>query len=107
MKEQYKGFIMKKFILLVVFSAFAYASSAQTIVSRVCSECHGIKMDESGMGVSQPPNSLSQGQIYEALKGYKKGRRSEYGMGSTMTEKVSGYSYATLEELSKYIATLR
>jgi len=98
---------MRKLILLAVFSAFAYASSAQTIVSRVCSECHGMKMGESGMGVSQAPNSLSQGEIYTALKGYKKGRRSEYGMGSTMTEKVSGYSYAKLEELSKYISTLK
>lgn len=98
---------MKKLILLAAVPAFLFAASAQNIISRVCSECHGIKMNESGMGMSMPPNSLSQSQIYEALKGYKKGRRSEYGMGSTMTEKVSGYSYADLEALSKYIVTLK
>jgi len=98
---------MKKLLLLTTVPIFLFAASAQSIVSRVCSECHGIKMNESGMGVSQAPNSLSQSEISNALKGYKKGRRSEYGMGSTMTEKASRLTYDEIEELSKYISKLR
>lgn len=98
---------MKKFVLLTVFPIFIFASSAQNIVSRVCSECHGSNMNESCMGVSQIPNTLSQSYILTALKGYKSGRRSEYGMGSTMTEKVENLSDNELEELSKYISTLK
>ena len=98
---------MKKLILIVAFSTFAFATSAQTVVSRVCSECHGSNMDESCMGVSQIPNTLSKSFILTALKGYKRGRRSEYGMGSTMTEKVENLSNSELEALSKYIVTLK
>jgi cytochrome c553 len=98
---------MKKLILLVVFPAFIFATSAENIISKVCSECHGSKMAESCMGVSKFPNSLSQSEILIALKGYRDGKRSEYGMGSTMTEKVSGFSNDELEELSKHIPTLK
>ena len=98
---------MKKIILLAAFPILVLASSAQDIVSKVCSECHGSKMDQSCMGVSKFPNSLSESEILTALKGYKSGKRSEYSMGSTMTEKVSDFSDSELEELSKYIPTLR
>ena len=98
---------MKKLVLLTVFPILMFASSPQDIVSYVCYECHGSNMDQGGMGMSQPPNSLSQSEILTALKGYKSGRRSEYGMGSTMTEKVSNLSDSELEELSKYIPTLK
>ena len=97
---------MKKLILLTIFPVLIFASSAQNIVSNVCSECHGSKMDESGMGVSMAPNTLSQAEILTALQGYRDGTRSEYGMGSTMNEKVSEFSDSELEELSKYIPTL-
>ncbi|MDD5373873.1 MAG: hypothetical protein PHO62_10675 [Sulfurimonas sp.] len=98
---------MKKFIFLAAFPILIFASSAQDIVSKVCSECHGSKMNESCMGVSKLPNSLSQPEILTALKGYKNGKKSEYSMGSTMTEKVSNFSDSELEELSKYIPTLK
>lgn len=99
---------MKKTVLLIMFpSLLIFADSPQNIVSSVCSECHGSNMGESGMSVSRPPNTLAQPEILEALRGYKKGLRSQYGMGSTMNEKVSNYSDGTLEELSKYIPTLK
>lgn len=98
---------MKKVILLNMLSVFMFASSPQSIVSTVCSECHGSNMGDSGMGVSRPPNTLSQPEILEALKGYKNSTRSMYGMGSTMNEKVSDFPDSTLEELSKYIPTLK
>lgn len=98
---------MKKVFLCVVGAVVLFASPAQKIVSNVCSECHGKNMAESCMGVSKAPNTLSQPEILTALKGYREGKRSEYSMGSTMTEKVSNLSDSELEELSNYIPTLK
>lgn len=98
---------MKKIILLTIFPLVIFASSPQRIVSYVCYECHGLKMDISSMGVAQPPNSLSESEILTALKDYKNGKKSKYNMGSTMTEVVSDYSDSELEALSKYIPTLK
>jgi len=98
---------MKMLIITTLFSTLMFASSAQKTVSYVCYECHGKSMNESCMGVSQAPNTLSQADLLTALKGYKDGSKSDYGMGSTMTEIVSGYSDDDLEELSKYIPTLK
>ncbi|MCF6339441.1 MAG: cytochrome C [Sulfurimonas sp.] len=98
---------MKTLIFITLFSTLMFASSAQRTVSYVCYECHGASMNESCMGVSKAPNTLSQADLLTALKAYKDGTKSDYGMGSTMTEIVSGYSNDDLEELSKYIPTLK
>ncbi|MCF6309126.1 MAG: hypothetical protein L3J19_01420 [Sulfurimonas sp.] len=98
---------MKILILLLSFSTLIFAASAKRTVSFVCNECHGERMDESGMGVSKAPISLSQSEILTALKGYKSARRSEYGMGNTMTVVLSDYNDNDLNDLSKYIPTLK
>lgn len=98
---------MKKVFLYIAGSVILFASPAQQIVANVCSECHGKNMVDSCMGVSKSPNTLSQSEILAALKGYREGKRSEYSMGSTMTEKVSNLSDSELEELSNYIPTLK
>jgi cytochrome c553 len=98
---------MKRIFLLIVPSAIIFAASAQNIVSNICAECHGKNMAESCMGVSKSPNSLTKVEILAALNGYKEGKRSEYSMGSTMTEKLSNLSTNDIEELSEYIPTLK
>jgi len=98
---------MKKFILLLIFSTITYASSAQKTVSYVCYECHGLKMDESCMGVSNPPNSFTQESLLTILKNYKNEKRDEYGVGSIMTRVLSDYTNKELKELSEYIPTLK
>ena len=98
---------MKKLALTILFPVFIMAASPSSIVSKVCSECHGIKMDQSGMGVSKPPASLSEAEIAVALVGYKSGMRSQYGLGSTMTEKVSDLTNEEIRGLSKYISSLK
>lgn len=98
---------MKILILLLSFSTLIFAASATRTVSFVCNECHGERMNERGMGVSKAPISLSRSEILTALKGYKRGRRNEYGMGSTMTDVLSDYNDNDLNDLSKYIPTLK
>lgn len=94
-------------ITLLLFSTALLAREAGEIVATVCYECHGTKMNESCMGVSQAPNTLDAVTIREALTGYRSGERSTYGMGSTMQEKVSELSDGEIKALSEYIPTLQ
>ena len=86
---------------------YVFASSAQTTVENVCSNCHGFWLHEGAFGVSQAPNTLSQKDILTKLRGYKAGTLNQYSMGPTMTEQLSNLSDDELSELSKYIPTLK
>lgn len=99
---------MFKIVLISLLSfGYIYAQSAKTIVQNVCSNCHGIGVNESAFGVSKVPNTLPQEEILKKLRGYKSGTLSQYGMGNTMMEQLANFSDEELVELSKYVPTLK
>ena len=99
---------MKKVIVILCFlTSLVFAREAQSIVESVCYACHGEKMELSCYGVSQIPNTLNEVTILTALKAYKNGSKSDYGMGDVMQSQVGGLSHLDLEALAKYIPTLK
>ena len=58
-------------------------------------------------GVSKIPNELNQDTIIDALRAYKLGSRSIYGMGEVMKSQLMSLSDDDLKKLSRYIPTLR
>jgi len=99
---------MKKILLtlcLLISSLFAF--NAKSIVDSVCYACHGSQMEQSCYGVSKVPNVLSSSDILKALKGYKSGEKSDYGMGAVMNSQVGSLSHEELKALAEYIPTLR
>jgi len=101
---------MYKIVLITLLSlgyTFAQDSSASKSVKTLCSDCHGVWMQEGGLGVSRAPNSLPHKDILGKLKAYQEGNLNQYGKGHTMQEKLKNLSEKELMDLSKYIPTLK
>jgi cytochrome c553 len=98
---------MKKIVVfLLVITSFLFAREPQEIIDSICSSCHGFNMEKRGYGVSEPPRGLSSSYILSALTKYKKGKKSDYGQGRTMSEQTSTLTVEEIKALSIYIKAL-
>jgi cytochrome c553 len=98
---------MKKTILFLLFlSSFLFARTPEFIVKTICSNCHGLNMDQKCFGVSEKPYELSSSYIKEALMSYRSGKKSDYSNGETMTEQTSTLSDEEIVALSIYVNSL-
>ena len=99
---------MKKLILVLCFlSTLLFASKPQSIISSVCYNCHGDKMQLSCFGVTKVVNTMEENSIKDALLAYKDGSRDSYGMGNMMQSQIGGLSIEEIKSLAKYIPTLK
>lgn len=99
---------MYKIVLIGLLSfGYCFAKDDSKKITDVCSDCHGIRMQEGGFGLSKAPNTLAHKDIIGKLRAYRKGTLNQYGKGSTMQEQLKNLSDEELLDLSKYIPTLK
>jgi len=101
---------MKKLVLLattlLVSSMFAATVDGGTIYNKKCKSCHGAKAEKKALNKSQVIANWDKDKIVKALLGYKEGT---YGgaMKGIMKGKVKDYDKKEMEEIAKYITTLK
>ncbi|MGE4455419.1 MAG: cytochrome c [Arcobacteraceae bacterium] len=98
---------MKKVILSVVAASLVAVSASATDLYKPCVACHGAKAEKKGLGKSEVIAGWDAAKIVESLKGYKAGTLNKYGMGGVMKVQVAKLSDAQIDELAKYINTLK
>lgn len=91
----------------VLLFGYCLAKEASTNIKDICSSCHGVWMQEGGIGVSRAPNSLPHKDILGKLRAYQEGELNQYGRGRTMQEQLKNLSDKELMDLSEYIPTLK
>lgn len=93
------------FHLLCVSSLLA--NSGEMLYKQKCQNCHGNNGQLSALGHSEAITGWEAAKTVAALQGYKEGIRNTNGMGAYMKIKMSSFSDQDINELAKYIATLK
>ncbi|PAF41509.1 c-type cytochrome [Helicobacter sp. 11S02596-1] len=101
---------MKKTLLVIALTTLgitALSADPATIIKTKCQACHGPNMEKSALGKSKIVNTLDSAKIKEDLMGYKSGKLNQYGLGATMWGQIKPLSEKDIDELAKYIPTLK
>lgn len=100
---------MKKFLLVIAFSAVGLFAADGAALFKTCVVCHGAGGDKvpPGSKATFTINSLSKDKIVEDLKGYKAGTLNQYGLGAQMKLYASKLSDEDMGALADYIVTLK
>jgi len=98
---------MKKTILFTMLIGVALSAADGTALYKKCAACHGTNGEKKALGKSEVINTMSEGDLVSALKGYKAGTRNTKGMGALMKGQVASYSEADITAVSKYISSIK
>ncbi len=101
---------MKKVFLLIGVSGLVTLLSAAApadIIKTKCQSCHGANMEKQALGKSKITNQMTPEEIKKDLVGYKAKTLNHFGLGATMWGIAAGLSDQEIDELSKYIPTLK
>ncbi len=106
-----KGRQMKKILLValgsVSCSLLLNAAAPADIIKTKCQACHGANMEKQALGKSKIANAMTPEDIKKDLLGYKAGTLNHFGLGATMWGQAKALSDQEIDELSKYIPTLK
>ncbi len=101
---------MKKvFLLAGVIGSMALLNAAtpEDIIKTKCQSCHGANMEKQALGKSKITNTLTAEEIKQDLLGYKAKTLNHFGLGATMWGQAAALSDQEIDELAKYIPTLK
>lgn len=90
--------------MIVLANTAAFSADGKTMYE-ACIKCHG-KQGES-TAFSRAIGGWDKGQVRQALREYRAGKRNLRGQGSIMRQRVAGYSDAQIDALASYIASLK
>ncbi len=93
------------FTLLLNLSLFG--SDGEILYKQKCQNCHGSYGQLSALGHSEAIMGWSITKVREALFSYKNGIRNTNGMGAYMNIKMKDYNDEDINELAKYISSLK
>lgn len=99
---------MNKILFLpFILSSFLFANSGEILYKQKCQNCHGNSGQLSALGHSEAITGWEVAKTVAALQAYKEGIRNTNGMGAYMKIKMGSFSDQDINELAKYIATLK
>ncbi len=99
----------KAFLLAGVIGSMALLNAATPadIIKTKCQSCHGANMEKQALGKSKITNTLTAEEIKQDLLGYKAKTLNHFGLGATMWGQAAALSDQEIDELAKYIPTLK
>ena len=99
---------MNKFLFVyLLWISSLFASNGEMLYTQKCQNCHGNNGQLSALGHSESITGWDVKKTLKALHGYKEGTRNTNGMGAYMQIKMSDFNDEDINELAKYIATLK
>ena len=99
---------MNKFLFIHLFCISSlFATSGEMLYTQKCENCHGNNGQLSALGHSESITGWDVKKTLKALHDYKEGKRNTNGMGAYMQIKMSDFTDEDINELAKYVATLK
>jgi cytochrome c553 len=89
---------------MVFFLEITFAKDIPTLFKEVCANCHGINGERND--AFKAIGGLSVDELIKSIKLYKDGG-DKYGMGIVMEGRVEDLTDKEIEEMAKYIHTLK
>ena len=96
---------MKTLFLISILSLLLSANDGAALYKK-CAACHGANAEKKALGKSMVINTMSEDEVYGALKGYQDGTYGA-GMKVLMKNQLAQLKDEDLKALSSYIPTLK
>ncbi len=91
--------------LLLLFLASSLDAADGSQLYAECAKCHGTRGEKTEF--SRAIGGWSRGEIKQALKEYRAGKRNLRGQGSIMRQRIAAFSDAQIDAVAAYVSSLK